>query len=64
MIGAAHERDPARCGGDPAVAAEKLLALVLGIGMQALFDPGHWPPARMRRVLREALARELVAAPG
>lgn len=64
VIGAAHERDPARCGGDPAVAAEKLLALVLGIGMQALFDPGHWPPARMRRVLREALARELVSAPG
>ena len=41
---------------DPEAAGRLLLALVLGIGMQALFDPTDWPSNRIRDTLNEALA--------
>jgi AcrR family transcriptional regulator len=41
---------------DAEAAGRLLLALVLGIGMQALFDPTDWPRNRIRDTLNEALA--------
>ena len=32
-----------------------LLAVVLGTGMQAFFDPADWPRARIRATLNKAL---------
>jgi TetR/AcrR family transcriptional repressor of bet genes len=40
---------------DVATTARFLLSVVLGIGMQALFDPAEWPEERMRAGLRHAL---------
>ncbi len=40
---------------DGVAAARLLLALVLGIGMQALFDPADWPHDRIRDTLNRAL---------
>jgi hypothetical protein len=42
-------------GLDPDAAARALLSLVLGIGMQCLFDPGDWSAEQVRRSLREAI---------
>jgi AcrR family transcriptional regulator len=42
---------------DVAALARFLLSLVLGIGMQALFDPAAWPEARMRAALADAVAQ-------
>jgi AcrR family transcriptional regulator len=36
----------------PEVAAEELLALVIGIAVQAVFDPGRWPAERQRALVR------------
>ena len=41
---------------DADAAARLLLAVVLGIGMQALFDPADWPPDRIRATLNRPLA--------
>jgi AcrR family transcriptional regulator len=38
-------------------AARFLLSLVLGMGMQALFDPAEWPLDRMRTAIADAVAR-------
>jgi TetR/AcrR family transcriptional repressor of bet genes len=40
---------------DPEAVARFLLALVLGIGMQALFDPAGWSEQRIRSTLDAAL---------
>jgi hypothetical protein len=40
-----------------AAAAGFLLSLVLGMGMQALFDPAEWPLERMRAVIADAVAQ-------
>jgi TetR/AcrR family transcriptional repressor of bet genes len=45
-----------------ATTAGHLLALVLGLGMQALFDPDTWPPGRLRRALLRAIHDELPTA--
>jgi TetR/AcrR family transcriptional regulator, transcriptional repressor of bet genes len=45
-----------------AATAGHLLALVLGLGMQALFDPDTWPPRRLRQALLHAIHTELPAA--
>jgi AcrR family transcriptional regulator len=37
--------------GDPRTTAERLIALVDGIAMQALFDPTSWPPQRQLAAL-------------
>ncbi len=37
--------------------ARFLLSLVLGMGMQALFDPAEWPLDRMRTAIADAVAR-------
>jgi hypothetical protein len=37
--------------------ARFLLSLVLGMGMQALFDSGEWPPERMRTAIVDAVAQ-------
>jgi AcrR family transcriptional regulator len=37
--------------------ARSLLSLVLGMGMQALFDPAEWPLERMRTALADAVAQ-------
>ena len=42
-------------GADVPALARQLLSLVLGMGMQALFDPVEWPPERMRTMLAGAL---------
>jgi TetR/AcrR family transcriptional repressor of bet genes len=42
-------------GTDVAAAARHLLSLVLGMGMQALFDPAEWPPDRMRAAVADAV---------
>lgn len=42
-------------GLDVAAAAAALLSLVLGTGMQALFDPQARPPERMRATLATAV---------
>jgi TetR/AcrR family transcriptional regulator, transcriptional repressor of bet genes len=40
---------------DSAATATELLAVVLGLGMQALFDPDAWPAHRLRRTLLDEL---------
>ena len=42
---------------DPATEAERLIALVDGIALQALFDPGLWTETRQVRALDEGLTR-------
>jgi TetR/AcrR family transcriptional repressor of bet genes len=42
--------------------AGHLLAVVLGLGMQALFDPDTWPPRRLRQALLRAIQNELPTA--
>ena len=42
-------------GTDVAASARHLLSLVLGMGMQALFDPAEWPPDRMRAATADAV---------
>lgn len=44
-------------GANSAVTAAALLATVLGLGMQATFDPEAWPPQRLRRTLDAELRR-------
>jgi AcrR family transcriptional regulator len=46
---------------DAAALARHLLSLVLGMGMQALFDPAEWPPDRMRAAINHAV--EQIRAP-
>jgi len=41
---------------DVDAAARSLLSLVLGVGMQALFDPGEWTAERVHRILLRAVA--------
>lgn len=36
--------------------ARRLVALLDGIAVQALFQPGHWPPAEQRRCVADHLA--------
>jgi AcrR family transcriptional regulator len=49
------ERD-GRAAGDHAVReAERLIALLDGVAVQALFDPESWPPARQLAMLDAAL---------
>ncbi|MCU0261739.1 MAG: TetR family transcriptional regulator [Ilumatobacteraceae bacterium] len=42
--------------GDARSEAERLIAVVDGVAMQALFDPASWPPGRQRSVVDDALA--------
>ncbi len=42
---------------DVPAAARSLLSFVLGMGMQALFDPAEWPAERMRTALADAVAQ-------
>lgn len=51
-------------GLDVAAAAAALLSLVLGTGMQALFDPQAWPPERMRATLAAAVTALREPSPG
>ena len=49
----------ARCGVDGADArheAERLIAVVDGVAVQAIFDPASWPAKRQRALLDDALA--------
>lgn len=47
---------------DPQVEAERLIGLVDGIALQALFDPDSWPAHRQRRALDAGIrARELAS---
>ncbi len=41
---------------EPAEEADRLIALVDGIALQALLDPDPWPPERQRQLLDDALA--------
>ncbi len=43
---------------DTEVEAERLIGLVDGIALQALFDPDAWPPERQRRALDAGLTDE------
>jgi AcrR family transcriptional regulator len=43
--------------------AAELIALADGIAVQALFDPGAWPPRRQRAMLASLLADRLPPAP-
>jgi AcrR family transcriptional regulator len=42
---------------DVPASARSLLSFVLGMGMQALFDPEEWPAERMRTALADAVAQ-------
>jgi len=42
-------------GLDPVATAERLIAVVDGVALQALFDPASWPPDRQVAVLDAAL---------
>jgi AcrR family transcriptional regulator len=42
-------------GLDPVATAERLIAVVDGVALQALFDPDSWPPGRQVAVLDAAL---------
>ena len=55
-----------RCGCsrvDTVGAAERLIAAVDGVALQALFDPESWPPARQLAALDDALRSTSSAAP-
>ncbi len=43
-------------GGSARAEAERLIAIVDGLAMQALFDPASWPPDRQLAALETALA--------
>jgi TetR/AcrR family transcriptional regulator, transcriptional repressor of bet genes len=49
-------------GDDPGRLAERLIAAVDGVALQALFDPESWPPVRQLDALDEALGRLVPAA--
>jgi AcrR family transcriptional regulator len=60
---AAAVRASTASSGAAAVAlAERLIAALDGIAVQALFDPGSWPPDKQRRVLASTVADLLSAA--
>jgi AcrR family transcriptional regulator len=42
---------------DVPASARSLLSFVLGMGMQALFDPAEWPAERMRTALADEVAQ-------
>ncbi len=42
---------------DVPTSARSLLSFVLGMGMQALFDPAEWPAERMRTALADAVGQ-------
>jgi len=42
---------------DVPASARSLLSFVLGMGMQALFDPAEWPVERMRTALADAVGQ-------
>lgn len=46
---------------DAPALARFLLSLVLGMGMQALFDPAEWPLERMRTALADAVSQTRAA---
>ncbi len=43
---------------DPRTTAERLIAGADGLAVQALFDPGSWPPPRQLQALDTLLAAE------
>jgi AcrR family transcriptional regulator len=47
---------------DPTTEAERLIGLVDGIALQALFDPDAWPPERQLRALDAGLAAPVLAS--
>jgi hypothetical protein len=47
---------------DPTTEAERLIGLVDGIALQALFDPDAWPPERQLRALDAGLAAPVPAS--
>src|ERR1700730_10262932 len=55
----AHDKQVGRIppGADVPALARSLLSLVLGMGMQALFDPAEWPLERMGTALADAVAQ-------
>lgn len=55
LLLAAPRAPDAPTGATPAQAAESLVAFVVGIAGQALFDPDLWPPARQSAALRAEL---------
>lgn len=55
-IVAEQEAGQVRTDIDAEASGRFLLAVVLGIGMQALFDPADWPHDRIRDTLNRALA--------
>ena len=55
-IAAEQETGLVRRDVDPRAAGRYLLAVVLGIGMQALFDPAEWTRTRIRATVTRALA--------
>jgi AcrR family transcriptional regulator len=55
-IVAEQEAGQVRTDIDAEATGRFLLAVVLGIGMQALFDPADWPHDRIRDTLNRALA--------
>jgi hypothetical protein len=50
------ERDGRADGDDAVREAERLIALLDGVAVQALFDPESWPPGRQLAMLDQALA--------
>lgn len=55
LLLAAPRADAADGGPTPAQAAESLVAFIVGIAGQALFDPELWPPERQSAALRAEL---------
>ena len=46
MAALTHRGEP-----DPEIVAEELLALIIGVAVQASFDPAQWPTERQRAVV-------------
>ena len=48
---------------DANIEAERLIALVDGVALQALFDPDSWPPDRQLRALEVGLGAATASGP-
>lgn len=55
LLAAAPRNGGATHGTSPAQSAESLVAFIVGIAGQALFDPDLWPPERQSAALRAEL---------
>lgn len=63
LLRKAQAQGAVAAGVDPEATAERLIAVVDGVALQALFDPETWPPARQLAMLDGAVGPLLTGGP-